>query len=152
MEKNTRDELIKVGAYIESKNGVEFSVRISKIEGSNVTVSWRNDYYEENSQVIPKSIIKVDGDFCIFYSSKQIEKANKELIENLKKLLNDEEFNFLIDDKNRTKYLRKFNDIIKTEMSITEDKYIAILADFRDTIKVDFQEKLRLDEIRKQIL
>ena len=47
MEKNTRDELIKVGAYIESKNGVEFSVRISKIEGSNVTVSWRNDYYEE---------------------------------------------------------------------------------------------------------
>lgn len=37
MEKNTRDELIKVGAYIESKNGVEFSVRISKIEGSNVT-------------------------------------------------------------------------------------------------------------------
>lgn len=62
MEKNTRDELIKVGAYIESKNGVEFSVRISKVEGSNVTVSWRNDYYEENSQVIPKSIIKVDGD------------------------------------------------------------------------------------------
>ena len=60
MEKNTRDELIKVGAYIESKNGVEFSVRISKIEGS--TVSWRNDYYEENSQVIPKSIIKVDDD------------------------------------------------------------------------------------------
>ncbi|QPI00462.1 hypothetical protein G5B97_00590 [Campylobacter concisus] len=66
------------------------------------------------------------GLFCIFYSSKQIEKANKELIENLKKLLNDEEFNFLIDDKNRTKYLRKFNDIIKTEMSITEDKYIAM--------------------------
>ena len=62
MEKNTRDELIKVGAYIESQNGVEFSVRISKIEGSNVTVSWRNDYYEENSQVIPKSIIKVDDD------------------------------------------------------------------------------------------
>ena len=92
------------------------------------------------------------GLFCIFYSSKQIEKANKELIENLKKLLNDEEFNFLIDDKTRTKYLRKFNDIIKTEMSITDDKYIAILADFRDTIKVDFQEKLRLDEIRKQIL
>ena len=92
------------------------------------------------------------GLFCIFYGSKQIEKANKELIENLKKLLNDEEFNFLIDDKNRTKYLRKFNDIIETEMSITEDKYIAILADFRDTIKVDFQEKLRLDEIRKQIL
>ncbi|MBE9870263.1 hypothetical protein G6W40_07675 [Campylobacter concisus] len=61
MEK-TRDELIQVGAYIESKNNVEFSVRIVKIEGSNVTVSWRNDYYEENSQVIPKSIIKVDGD------------------------------------------------------------------------------------------
>ena len=62
MEKNTRDELIQVGAYIESKNNFEFTVRIVKIEGSNVTVSWRNDYYEENSQVIPKSIIKVDGD------------------------------------------------------------------------------------------
>ena len=90
--------------------------------------------------------------FCLFYSFKQIEKANKELIENLKKLLNDEEFNFLIDDKNQAKYLREFNDIIKTEMSITEDRYIAILADLRDKIKVDFQEKLRLDEIRKQIL
>lgn len=62
MEKNTREELIQVGAYIESKNNFEFTVRIVKIEGSNVTVSWRNDYYEENSQVIPKSIIKVDGD------------------------------------------------------------------------------------------
>ncbi len=36
---NARDELIQVGAYIESKNGVEFSVRISKIEGSRVTVN-----------------------------------------------------------------------------------------------------------------
>ena len=62
MEKNTRDELRQVGAYIESKNNFEFTVRIVKIEGSNVTVSWRNDYYEENSQVIPRSIIKVDGD------------------------------------------------------------------------------------------
>ena len=62
MEKNTREELIQVGAYIESKNNFEFTVRIVKIEGSNVTVSWRNDYYEENSQVIPKSIIKVEGD------------------------------------------------------------------------------------------
>ena len=62
MEKNTRDELIQVGAYIESKNNFEFTVRIVKIEGSNVTVSWRNDDYEQKSQVIPKSIIKVDGD------------------------------------------------------------------------------------------
>ena len=29
MEK-TRDELIKVGAYIESKNGIEFYVKITK--------------------------------------------------------------------------------------------------------------------------
>ena len=44
---NTRDELIQVGAYIESKNGVEFSVRIDKIEGSKVTVAWTNDWYDD---------------------------------------------------------------------------------------------------------
>ena len=32
MEK-TRDELIKVGAYIESKNGIEFYVKITKVDG-----------------------------------------------------------------------------------------------------------------------
>ena len=61
MEK-TRDELIKVGAYIESKNGIEFYVKITKVERSNVTVSRRNDYNQENSHVIPKTIIKVDSD------------------------------------------------------------------------------------------
>ena len=59
---NTRDELIKVGAYIESKNGVEFSVRISKIEGSRVTVNWRRDGVEEMYQTIDKSLIRVDSD------------------------------------------------------------------------------------------
>ena len=59
---NTRDELIQVGAYIESKNGVEFSVRISKIEGSKVTVAWTNDWYDDLFQTIDKSIIKVDSD------------------------------------------------------------------------------------------
>lgn len=59
---NTRDNLIKVGAYIESKNGVEFSVRISKIEGSKVTVAWRRDGVEEMYQTIDKSLIRVDGD------------------------------------------------------------------------------------------
>lgn len=59
---NTRDNLIKVGAYIESKNGVEFSVRISKIEGSRVTVAWRRDGIEEMYQTIDKSLIRVDSD------------------------------------------------------------------------------------------
>lgn len=59
---NTRDELIKVGAYIESKNNVEFSVRISKIEGSRVTVSWRRDGVEDVYQTIDKSLIRVDSD------------------------------------------------------------------------------------------
>lgn len=59
------------------------------------------------------------GLFCIFYSSKQTEKANKELIENLKKLLNDEEFNFLIDDKNRTKYIRKSSIRTKNDQANT---------------------------------
>ena len=59
---NTRDELIQVGAYIESKNGVEFSVRISKIEGSRVTVTWTNDWYDDLFQTIDKSIIRVDSD------------------------------------------------------------------------------------------
>ena len=59
---NTRDELIQVGAYIESKNGVEFSVRISKIEGSRVTVAWRRDGIEEMHQTIDKSLIGVDSD------------------------------------------------------------------------------------------
>lgn len=60
--KNTRDDLIKVGAYIESKNGVEFSVRISKIEGSRVTVNWRRDGVDEMYQTIDKSLIRVDND------------------------------------------------------------------------------------------
>lgn len=59
---NTRDELIQVGAYIESKNGVEFSVKISKIEGSRVTVSWRRDGVDEMYQTIDKSLIRVDSD------------------------------------------------------------------------------------------
>ena len=122
------------------------------IETIKEIASWFDDQFSHYIILIFLSISL----FCLFYSSKQTEHMNKELIENLKKLLNDEEFNFLIDDKNRVKYLRKFNDIIKTEMSITEDQYIAILADLRDMIKVDFQEKLReelrLDEIRKQIL
>lgn len=59
---NTRDELIKVGAYIESKNNVEFSVRISKIEGSRVTVSWRRDGVEDVYQTIDKSLIRGDSD------------------------------------------------------------------------------------------
>ena len=59
---NTRDELIKVGAYIESKNNVEFSVRISKIEGSRVTVNWRRDGVDEMYQTIDKSLIRVDSD------------------------------------------------------------------------------------------
>lgn len=59
---NTRDELIQVGAYIESKNGVEFSVRISKIEGSRITVNWRRDGVEEMYQTIDKSLIRVDSD------------------------------------------------------------------------------------------
>ena len=59
---NTRDELIKVGAYIESKNNVEFSVRISKIEGSRVTVAWRRDGVEDVYQTIDKSLIRVDSD------------------------------------------------------------------------------------------
>lgn len=59
---NKRDELIKAGAYIESKNGVEFSVRISKIEGSKVTVNWRRDGVEEMYQTIDKSIIKAYSD------------------------------------------------------------------------------------------
>ena len=59
---NTRDELIQVGAYIESKNGVEFSVRISKIEGSRVTVNWRRDGVDEMYQTIDKSLIRVDSD------------------------------------------------------------------------------------------
>ena len=57
-----KDELIKVGAYIESKNNVEFSVRISKIEGSRVTVNWRRDGVEEMYQTIDKSLIRVDSD------------------------------------------------------------------------------------------
>jgi hypothetical protein len=57
-----KDELIKVGAYIESKNGVEFTVKISKIEGSRVTVSWRRDGIEEMYQAIDKSLIRVDSD------------------------------------------------------------------------------------------
>lgn len=57
-----KDESIKVGAYIESKNGVEFSVRISKIEGSRVTVSWRRDGVEEMYQTIDKSLIRIDSD------------------------------------------------------------------------------------------
>lgn len=60
--KNTRDELIKVGAYIESKNGVEFSVRIDKIEGSRVTVKWSRNGVEDKYQTIDKSIIKVYSD------------------------------------------------------------------------------------------
>lgn len=60
--KNTKDELIKVGAYIESKNGVEFSVRIDKIECSKVTVTWRRDGVEEMYQTIDKSLIRVDSD------------------------------------------------------------------------------------------
>ena len=59
---NTRDELIEVGAYIESKNGVEFSVRIDKIEGSKVTVNWRRDGIEDMYQVIDKSLIRIDSD------------------------------------------------------------------------------------------
>lgn len=59
---NTRDELIKVGAYIESKNGVEFSVRIDKIEDSKVTVAWTNDWQDDLSQTIDKSIIRVHDD------------------------------------------------------------------------------------------
>lgn len=59
---NIRDELIQVGAYIESKNGVEFSVRISKIEGSRVTVNWRRDGVKEVYQTIDKSLIRVDND------------------------------------------------------------------------------------------
>ena len=58
---NTRDNLIQVGAYIESKNGVEFSVRISKIEGSRVTVNWRRDGVDEMYQTIDKSLIRVDS-------------------------------------------------------------------------------------------
>lgn len=59
---NTRDELIQVGAYIESKNGVEFTVRISKIEGSKITVSWTNDWQDDCYQTIDKSLIRVDSD------------------------------------------------------------------------------------------
>lgn len=59
------------------------------------------------------------GLFCIFYSLKQTEKINKELIENLKKLLNDEEFSFLIDDKNRTKYIRKSSIRTKNDQANT---------------------------------
>ena len=59
---NTRDELIKVGAYIDSKNGVEFSVRIDKIEGSRVTVAWTNDWQDDLFQTIDKSIIRVHDD------------------------------------------------------------------------------------------
>ena len=60
--KNTRDELIKVGAYIESKNGVEFTVRIDKIEGSRVTVKWTNDWQDDCYQTIEKPLIKVHDD------------------------------------------------------------------------------------------
>ena len=59
---NTRDELIKVGAYIDSKNGVEFSVRIDKIEGSRVTVAWTNNWQDDLFQTIDKSIIRVHDD------------------------------------------------------------------------------------------
>ena len=59
---NIRDDLIKVGAYIESKNGVEFSVRISKIEGSRVTVTWKRNGVDEMYQTIDKSLIRVDSD------------------------------------------------------------------------------------------
>jgi hypothetical protein len=59
---NTRDELIKVGAYIDSKNGVEFSVRIDKIEGSRVIVAWTNDWQDDLFQTIDKSIIRVHDD------------------------------------------------------------------------------------------
>ena len=55
---NTRDELIQVGAYIESKNGVEFYVRIDKIEGSKVTVKWTNDWQDDCYQTIEKSLRK----------------------------------------------------------------------------------------------
>ena len=53
---NTRDELIQVGAYIESKNGVEFYARIDKIEGSKVTVKWTNDWQDDCYQTIEKRI------------------------------------------------------------------------------------------------
>lgn len=62
---NIRDELIQVGAYIESKNGVEFSVRIDKIEGSRVTVKWTNDWQDDCYQTIDKSIVRVDNDGCL---------------------------------------------------------------------------------------
>ena len=66
MEKNTRDELIRVGAYRESKNNFEFTVRIVKIEGSKVTVRWSHngiDDEDENAyRIINKSDIRVYED------------------------------------------------------------------------------------------
>ena len=65
MEK-TRDELIQVGAYIESKNNFEFTVRIVKIEGSKVTVRWSyhgiDDEDENAYRIINKSDIRVYED------------------------------------------------------------------------------------------
>ena len=61
MEK-TRDELIQVGAYIESKNNIEFSVRIVKIEGSKVTVRWSHNGVDDEYQTINKSDIRVYDD------------------------------------------------------------------------------------------
>lgn len=58
----TRDELLKVGASIDSKNGIEFSVRIDKIEGSRVTVKWTNGWQDDCYQTIDKSVIKAYDD------------------------------------------------------------------------------------------
>jgi len=58
---------LKIGTPIFTKNNSEFDVYVTKIQGSNITVTWEDeDSYDEYTQVVKRSQIKKvkfdDGD------------------------------------------------------------------------------------------
>jgi len=59
------EETLKVGDWIDTKNDIEFSVKVIKISGSKVFVSWKEDGIEKKGSC-RKSIVKFDdGDWYV---------------------------------------------------------------------------------------
>ena len=55
-------ENLKVGSWIFTKNDSEFDVKVTKINGSRVTVEWEDeDNYDTHTSVVNKSAIYNNG-------------------------------------------------------------------------------------------
>ena len=52
---------MKVGDMVHSKNGIEFSCEITKIQGSKITLTY-TDYYEEEAIVNKSDLTKISDD------------------------------------------------------------------------------------------